>query len=144
MNTTTLQAPGLATEANPTNLATPFNPVMAVYPGHPITLAVTVMQAYASLESALERSASDGFKAALTNSAVAGARGPLNAALGMLHTLQEGVLSVEEVFQWADNYWYEETNHGYERQYAEGLNQAHTLQPLFRQLLTRWIPDRTA
>lgn len=73
---------------------------IAYYPGHPITLAVQIAQAFPTLEEA-HATTEHGWSAALSCDKVDGAGGNVYAALQALDKLRKGE-SLESVLAWAD------------------------------------------
>lgn len=75
----------------------------AVYPGHPITLALLVVNNFASLDEAKSREGRT-FPAALECSHIPGAGGNVYSALDFLHHLKH--LSWDDAVKIADDYWF--------------------------------------
>lgn len=110
---------------------------VAVYPGHPITLAYLITQVFLSYEEAAKISAGDFFcPAALGSSDIPGAGACVYEALSLLQDFY-GLHTLEEAFSAADRYW-SSTDSQAERdpeRWRKGQEQADRVKPLLASVL---------
>ena len=114
----------------------------AIYPGHCVTLAYLVMQAYPSLEAATFRKHGATCPDALSNGNIPGAGGPVYSALDVLkHAFTHGV---ESAFAYGDKVWEGETANGYKDRREPGQTQADSIKSHFRELFQAWHQQEVA
>jgi hypothetical protein len=113
----------------------------AVFPGHCITLAYLIMQAYPSLDAARIRKDGATCPDALSNGNIPGAGGPVYSALDVLkHAFEHGV---ESAFAYGDEAWGRETASSYRDRREPGQLQADSIKDHFRELFQAW-PQKEA
>jgi hypothetical protein len=118
-----------------------LNASAAVYPGHCVTLAYLIMQAYPSLEVASSREDGAPNPHALSNRSIPGAGGPVYAALDVLHHAFEH--GVDSALAYGDRIWEAETATGFNDRRQSGQLQADGIKAYFRERFKAW-PQREA
>ncbi len=108
----------------------------AVYPGHAVTLAYAIMQAYPSLEAALTRRANESFPEALGNNDIPGAGGCVYSALEILRLAYS--VGLDAAFERGDEIWLSETQTAYTDRRLPGQIQADGLKEAFRTIFASW------
>lgn len=124
----------------------------AVYPGHPITVALCIIRQFASLEEAHGRDPLTGFTRASTSGAIPGAGGNVALGLDVLDMLKKGE-SWENVVKFADEAWAgcdSQAEGGpsffqprdpqrFIDRWRQGQEQADTLKETFRAEVESWV-----
>jgi hypothetical protein len=118
-----------------------------VYPGHPIVIALVIMDTYKSLDEAHARKGE--YPSALANGNIPGAGGNVYNALDVLTHISRG-MTVEDAFEWADGLWAgcDDQKHrsGSEQErlqsrWRRGQEQADDLKEDFRKKVADWFAD---
>lgn len=104
----------------------------AVYPVHPLVAATYALVAFETFEAALEPT-EHGYSALVASSRVPGSGDAAYAADRVLRRIRDGD-EVDEVLAFADDYWRRATRNGYADRTGDGLEQAHAMEALFREL----------
>jgi hypothetical protein len=110
-----------------------------VYPGHALVIAICIMEKYPSLEEALKPCVSKhtgephGYPNALGDQDIPGAGSCVYLALDVLK-----MEDIEKAIEFANTLWKGECSDGYKDRYNTGVEQAKELEPVFRELRTRW------
>ncbi len=112
-----------------------------VYPGHPVPLAYLIMHTYPDLESALARSDTSPWPAALGNQAIPGGGGEVRAALNLLLAVRNGTPPVAAVAK-ATEQWRRGVAGGHPAAVAPGQAQADEVLKRFLAVLDRWLPEQ--
>lgn len=108
----------------------------AVYPGHSVTLAYLIVNAFPSLDAAKCRKADESFPAALSNSAITGAGRPVYAALDFLQrAFDQGI---EAAIDHGDKVWLGETATAFGKYREAGQIQADSVKAKFKELFRTW------
>lgn len=104
-----------------------------VYPGHPITIALMILNLYPTLHAAGERKGD--FPAALGDGRIPGAGGNVHTALDTLHQVAKGT-SIDEVLVDADERWAncDDQRERHVDRWRAGQEQADGLKDEFRRL----------
>ena len=108
----------------------------AVYPGHPVTLALLITHAYPDLASA-DAVTEHGWAAAVGSSEIPGGGGEVNVALALLRKVAAG-LPVEEAIAWGDERWTASAAGGHHDRVAPGQAQADAAKALLIERLATW------
>lgn len=109
----------------------------SVYPGHPVCIAVRIMELYPSLAAALQRNEQEHpTPAALINTQVRGAGGNVHAALDLLSYWLKG--HVEHALPAAHRYWTMSAGPFGDAVVAQGEAQAQAALPRFQALVVDW------
>lgn len=106
-----------------------------VYPGHPVALACYALIEPGAVDTVLTR-AGPGGGAALVIKTVAGAHDALQATGALLGRIQRGE-SPEAALKWADEWWarcIRQHHPAFDRRLEPGIEQARSMEPLFREL----------
>ncbi len=121
------------------------NPEFAVYPGHPVTIAWVIVQAFPTFDSAFKNTEFD-FPAALGSPDIPGAGGCVYGALDFLSSLRKGTCSEVEAFRRADEYWTttDDNRTQYPEKWQEGQKQADRIKELLRAHRGWWKKPRPA
>lgn len=101
-----------------------------VYPGHPLTIAVAILEKYPSLAAAREKGKN--YPKALEDSAIPGAGGNVYAALEILNH------PVESSIDRANFIWQQECADVYADRYDKGIAEAANLVPRYIELRKKW------
>lgn len=114
-----------------------------VYPGHPLVIAVAIMETYDSLDAANERTEhADGFSCpeALSDSRIPGAGGCVYSALDLLNHIRIGHRDIEGFIEAADELWGDIDGNvrNYPQKYQAGLDNAALHKDRFRELAATW------
>lgn len=115
-----------------------------VHPGHPLVIAICIMQKYESLEAASSpsqgRSVGEDGKAeimdypiALGDSDIPGCGSSVCSALDLL-----SMASADIAIKFASICWEGECSGAYQKYYNKGTEASKELEPLFRELWARW------
>lgn len=107
----------------------------SVYPGHPVCIAVAIMERYASFEQATQ-SNGDAPPAALVDQAIRGAGGNVYAGLDLLKHSLAG--HDELALAAAQRYWMNSAEPFGADRVAAGDEQARAAIPRLQELLARW------
>lgn len=132
----------------------------AVYPGHPVTVALCIVRHFPSLEVAMGRTQNDSSflgvsrPNALGDGTIPGAGGNVYLALDLLHVLAKGIVFEEAVAQ-ADKDWAEcdsQAKGGYAwdknpedhrdhylKRWQEGQAQADRFKAVFQEEVGKWL-----
>jgi hypothetical protein len=104
-----------------------------IYPGHPITIAVAIMEDFTSLSLATEK----GHNApkALESSSIPGAGGNVYSALDILKR------PVDESINLADDIWRSYCSNGFMDRYDSGVAEATALLPRYKMLREGWANE---
>lgn len=105
------------------------------YPGHPVCIAVSILERYSSFAQAARRE-EDAPPAALRDVAIRGAGGNVYAALDLLKYWLDG--HVEHALAAAARYWETSAQPFGDARVAEGDAQAQAQLPRLRELMTGW------
>lgn len=113
-------------------------PEVAVYPGHPITLAWIITKVFPTFEEAFKTTEYN-WAAALGSIDVPGAGGCVHNALHVLQMLQQGE-PLETAFAFADDMWArtDTQKENDPKRWKEGQEQADKVKPLLRQRESWW------
>lgn len=114
-----------------------------VYPGHPLVIAVAIMEHYDSLEAANKRYRSpDGWSCpeALSDGRIPGAGGCVYSALDLLNHIRIGHRDIDGFVEAADELWGDIDGNvqNYPEKHKEGLDNAAQHQARFRELAAGW------
>lgn len=115
----------------------------AVYPGHPVVVALCIMRAFPSLDEALAKSTHSDSPRALTSDAVPGAGSNVWGALDLLREIQNQGWSPDQAFDRARERWIRDTGPGtgnHENMHGPGQEQAEAWREAFIEKLSTWLP----
>lgn len=112
----------------------------AVYPGHPVTIALLITHAFPSLAAAnhvTEEQPGIAYCDALTSPEIPGAGGCVHMALDLLRFLRT---APEQAIAWADRAWAEcdDQRERYPDRWREGQEQAERCKPLLAARADWW------
>lgn len=108
-----------------------------VYPGHPLVLAVAIMELFPSFDEA-NKPTERGWCEALADSSIPGAGDHVGAAMRVLQMGSDG-RSEDDMIQYARDYW-DRGNAGGHHKYVEpGQAQSKAAEPRFRELVKAWF-----
>lgn len=112
------------------------------HPGHPLVVALFIMEAFPSLDAALAPSGT-ATTAALTSELVPGARSSVSLALTALERVASGQWDELEAVMWMKAAWAELDNQRvrYPDQYRAGEAQALELESRFLDKIKSWPPQ---
>ncbi len=112
--------------------------IRAVYPGHPVTIALAIVETYTSYEDATTVDPGKEFSRALSNTEIPGAGGNVYNALHMLKNLEK--ISWEEAIRLADQTWAscDDQKNRYPERWKAGQEQADALKDRLRVALQAW------
>lgn len=108
-----------------------------VYPGHPLVVALIIMNVFENFASATEMNGGS-YNAALSSSDVPGAGDHVHAAISALKLGRNGA-SADEVIQYANNYWTRGNAGGHSKNLKSGQEQSAACEAFFREKLKTWI-----
>lgn len=111
-----------------------------VYPGHPMVIAVIIMDVYARFHDA-NTPTEHNWCHALGNSKIPGAGGNVAATMDLLRFVENKALDVDGAVQWAKDYWKRCVGPGtgnHERQFKSGVDGAAAIEATFRTRLSEW------
>lgn len=108
-----------------------------VYPGHPLVLAMAIMEVYPSYELA-NATTEHGWCEALGDCRIPGAGCHVSAAMRTLKLGAEGA-GIDEMVAYAHSYWEEGRAGGHHKNIEAGRAQAEEALPRFRELASRWF-----
>lgn len=123
---------------------------IAVYPGHPITIAYLITMKYPNFESAFVKVGKWGDAAALADCDIPGAGGNVSAALELLFWLRDGTFKKvgsksgrktwDVAVSWADDYWSrcDSQNMTHQERWKKGQEQADQIKPLLKARRSWW------
>lgn len=114
----------------------------AIYPGHPVTIALLIVEAYPSLADAERKCERTGYPAALGSADIPGAGGNVRAALRLLQSVRAGALLAEAV-EHARDYWSRCDGQAtgdarLVERWRSGQEQADRVEPVLRAKLAVW------
>jgi len=118
----------------------------AVYPGHPLVVALYAMREYPSAREALART-EHGWPEMVGNSAIPGAGDGAHAGARLLRGIWENRVPIQTAHQVAHGIWAAMVGPGsgnHEAKYEPGLKQAEELRELFEETAREWdwnLPD---
>lgn len=110
----------------------------AVYPGHPVTLALLIMHRYPSLSEAKAPTPSSGFRSALADINIPGAGGEVSGALTLLEKIGAGELNTEDAIEWGKASWARNAENCYADRVVPGQQQADRLSQQFAEKVAGW------
>lgn len=102
------------------------------YPGHALVIATVIMEKYPSFAE-VRNGEKYGFPEALGDDDIPGAGGCVYSALDVL-----AKEDVEEAIALADYFWRGACSGCYADRYNKGAEEAKDLEPLFREMRTKW------
>jgi len=105
-----------------------------VYPGHPVLLALQIMQEFTSLADANRRT-SHGWPAALSSSAVTGAGGPVYDALEILHLARS---DPQGAYLRGCEMWRDSRTSDFSHKMQEGIDAAERHKQDFLEACEKW------
>lgn len=108
-----------------------------VYPGHPLVVATVIMQVFPDFEAA-NAPTPNGWCAALGNSRIPGAGDHVGAAVRVLEIGASGG-SVEDMVEYACNYWMQGQAGGHVDNVEAGVAQAAAIKPHFEAAAATWF-----
>lgn len=117
------------------------NRLIAVYPGHPITIAYIITETYPDFGSAFLPVGEARYEAAVADIRIPGAGGNVYAGLELLHHLRNGAFNKvakerkiskwRSACDWADSYWARCVATG-SPLFKKGQQQADEIKPLLK------------
>lgn len=108
-----------------------------VYPGHPLVVALVIMNVFPDFASATEMNGHS-YNAALSSSDVPGAGDHVRAAISALNLGRNGA-SVDEVIQFSNDYWTRGNAGGHSKNLKDGQEQSAACEAHFREKLNPWL-----
>jgi len=113
---------------------------IAVYPGHPLTLAYLIVNAYPSLAQATRKSDRSEFMHALANCGIPGAGGNVYSALRFLKAVADGELSMQQAVDRANDNWAhcDDQAQTYIERWRQGQAQADRILDRLTKQLIHW------
>lgn len=113
-------------------------PEGVVYPGHPVPIALLIMDKYPDLETARMRPEGSQFQNALSDNDIPGAGGNVHAALDVLECAR--VKGGQAAFEHGTNYWVRcASGENYGKNQAAGLEQAESIKDEFLSRVEAWV-----
>ena len=111
------------------------------YPGHPLVIAVRIMENFPSLEAATERG--HHFSAAQESPMIRGGGASVAAALEILKLMarEEDGLSQEKAIEVANQNWDLNRSGIGEEKYAAGVREAEAAKEDFLSMTSWWLPQ---
>jgi hypothetical protein len=109
----------------------------AVHPGHPLTVAYTILLRFPNMESATKLSERR-CMAAMEDWGVPGTGGSVNTALWLLQKTTSGDISSSQIPEIAAQLWHNMLNGWFSKILAEGQKQADHLQNKLLEHLQNW------
>ena len=113
------------------------------YPGHALTVALTIMKAFPNLQAAREKTDLH-WAAALGHEDVQGARDGVLSALQFLERVMRDRTQMEAHIQWSHLEWRSRVGPGSghpEQTLEKGLHEAKTLEGPFHEAFRLWMQD---
>ncbi len=108
----------------------------SVYPGHPVTIAWVIVNAFPSYEAAFAKTES-GYAAALASGDIPGAGGNVYAALDLLQRFREGV-PFDDAIAYSNRVWQSYTSDGFRDRREPGQAQADKVTAQLRERASWW------
>lgn len=110
-----------------------------IYPGHPLVIALHIMQTYPSYDAA-NAPTEDGWCAAVGDIRIPGAGDHVTAAMQVLG-MRRGGASVDQMIEAARGYWLGARAGGHRDRIAPGQEQAEQLTEQFKAAASNWSWD---
>jgi hypothetical protein len=109
-----------------------------VYPGHPVMLALEIMDAFPDHEAAHERT-EQGWPVALSHSGVSGSGGAVYQGLEILRLVHEGESTPEEAYDFAQEIWVRSRQSDFRENLERGVEEATALRDAFLSRVQDWV-----
>jgi len=108
----------------------------AVFPGHPIVIAVAIMKHYPSLEDAFVRTERN-CPMALEDENIPGGGGNVYSALDALRYVIDGTMNIDEAVKYCNDVWDSVDDNAVKKpeRYFKGIEEAKEYEPIFRGML---------
>ena len=109
----------------------------AIYPGHPVVLALLVTHIFPSLAAAATPT-EHGWSAALGSNEITGAGDMVSSAMRLLHGVASRTTTIEEAIAWSNKQWRESAAGGHPDRVERGQEQVDRAMPLLQSRLETW------
>jgi hypothetical protein len=108
-----------------------------VYPGHPVVIALEVMDAFADYDAAYERTP-QGWPAALSHSEVSGSGGAVYQGLEILRLVREGESTPEQAYDFGQEIWARSRENDFRENLESGIAEAEIIREAFLERVRDW------